>query len=308
MPAQPIPFTLVALVRIVAGAFSAISTLSLYAGIIIGDGLLALYNLVAPSLKRGSVVPTGQAGAAGLWPTYVEAKETDSRSPCPGLNALANHGIIPRSGRGVSFREVEKAIRHTYNFAPTFALVLPLYASQILCRDYWTGKFDLADIAAHNGIEHDASLTRNDVAHSLNQSSSQQELTKELLEGGTGTDGDLTPADFSHFASKRREHSRKTNQQYTMSTIHRVFSSANSAIMMTTFEGRVKDLAPWLLEERIPDGWEPRVRDNMGLTLSKLNITTTQIELGIEEEVRGAMTWLQGGKTSVPAQQRVRKV
>ena len=63
---------------------------------------------------------------------------------------------------------------------------------------------------------------------------------------------------------------------------------------MTTFAGRVDDLAPWLLEERIPEGWEPRVRDRMGLTLAKLNLTTTQIELGVEEEVRDALTWLQG--------------
>jgi len=301
---MPAPFATVVLLRIASSTWSTISTVLLYIGIIVTDGLLALWNLVTPGLKRGHVVPAGQPGAGGLWPQYVEPLETDSRSPCPGLNALANHGIIPHSGRDVSFREAAAAIRHTYNFAPTFALVLPLYAAQLLGRSFLTDKFDLSDVAGHNGIEHDASLTRDDAAHTINQSSSQQELTKALLDSASGPDGDLTAADFSRCTSARREHSRKTNKQYTMSTIHRVFASANSAIMMTTFEGRVKDLAPWLLEERIPDGWEPCVRDNMGLTLTKLNVTTAQIELGVEEEVRDALAWLNMG--DVPARQEIK--
>ncbi|EMD37165.1 heme-thiolate peroxidase [Gelatoporia subvermispora B] len=293
------PFVLVAFLRIVSGAVSLLSTVFTYGWIVIEDGLLTLLNLILPRLKPGYVVPEDAPGRSGLWPEYVAPQQSDSRSPCPGLNALANHGIIAHSGRGISFVEAEKAIRHTYNFAPTFSKLLPLYASQMLCRDYKTGTFDLADVAAHNGIEHDASLTRDDAAHTINQSSSQHALALELLTGGTGTCGDLTPADFSRFTSERRAHSRRANAQYTMSTIHRLFASANSAIMMTTFEGRVKDLNPWLIDERIPEGWEPRVRDRMGLTLTKLNLTATRIELGVEEEVRDQLKWFRGSKPIV---------
>lgn len=40
------------------------------------------------------------------WPTLLhsESKETEEiagRSPCPGLNALANQGYIPRDGRSI---------------------------------------------------------------------------------------------------------------------------------------------------------------------------------------------------------------
>lgn len=56
------------------------------------DFLLTLTNIVTPSIKAGHVVPEGHAGAGGKWPEYVPPGEDDSRSACPMLNALANHG------------------------------------------------------------------------------------------------------------------------------------------------------------------------------------------------------------------------
>ena len=55
--------------------------------------------------------------------------------------------------------------------------------------------------------------------------------------------------------------------------------------MLTIMGGRVKDLRPWLLEERIPDGWQPRIRSRMGLTAAEFNKTVLRVELGIEEHV-----------------------
>lgn len=56
------------------------------------DMVTALYNLVTPSLKEGHVTPKGTTGEGGKWPEYVAPVEGDSRSACPALNALANHG------------------------------------------------------------------------------------------------------------------------------------------------------------------------------------------------------------------------
>ena len=49
------------------------------------------------------------------------------------------------------------------------------------------------------------------------------------------------------------------------------------------------DLRPFLTEERIPDGWEPRVRHRMGLTMLEFNNTVLPVELGIREEVDGSI-------------------
>jgi hypothetical protein len=55
--------------------------------------------------------------------------------------------------------------------------------------------------------------------------------------------------------------------------------------MLTTLGGRVKDLRPFLLEERIPDGWQPRVLYPMGLTMAEFNWMAMQIEMGVKEEL-----------------------
>lgn len=55
--------------------------------------------------------------------------------------------------------------------------------------------------------------------------------------------------------------------------------------MLTILGGKVKDLRPFLLEERIPDGWQPRVIHPMGLTMAAFNRTALQVEFGIKEEL-----------------------
>ena len=69
-------------------------------------------------------------------------------------------GILPRSGRGISFVQLNHSVRDNYNVAPTFAWYIPNFIANFLGRSYSTGIFDLEDISVHNGIEHDASLTR----------------------------------------------------------------------------------------------------------------------------------------------------
>ena len=48
-------------------------------------------------------------------------------------------------------------------------------------------------------------------------------------------------------------------------------------------------MRPFLTEERIPDGWEPRIRHRMGLTMAEFNMTVLPVELGIKEEVDGSI-------------------
>ena len=63
-------------------------------GLYLWDILLVLYNLITPDLPAGQVIPEGNPGHNGLWPKYAPPGEGDSRSPCPGLNAMANHGTL----------------------------------------------------------------------------------------------------------------------------------------------------------------------------------------------------------------------
>lgn len=69
-------------------------------------------------------------------------------------------GILPRDGKNIKFNEFGSKIRSTYNFAPSFCFFVPNFAANMLKRNYNKDSFDLADLDLHNGIEHDASLTR----------------------------------------------------------------------------------------------------------------------------------------------------
>lgn len=64
------------------------------AGIFSWDILLTLGNLVRFSRPVGKVTPAGHPGYGGYWPEFKPPQEGDSRSCCPGLNAMANHGMF----------------------------------------------------------------------------------------------------------------------------------------------------------------------------------------------------------------------
>ncbi|KAI0943498.1 hypothetical protein AcW1_002648 [Taiwanofungus camphoratus] len=284
----------VAFVRLVTSLLSGLGSALLTVGLLICDLGLTLYNVFAPLRPANRVVPDHCAGAGGLWPRYVAPSNADSRSACPALNAMANHGILPRSGRGISFRQLNSAVRATYNFSPTFCFFVPNYIAGVLDKSYWTDTFDLSDISVHNGIEHDASLTREDTYLVPDQSRPSGRLVEELLANGTGPGGDLTPADLSRALGKRRSEAKQTNGQYSQSTFHKIFGSSNSSTLLTIFGGSAKDLRPMLLEERIADGWQPRIRRPGGLTLIEFQPTVLEVEFGIKEEVSNILqTWKQ---------------
>lgn len=67
----------------------------------------------------------------------------------------------------------------------------------------------------------------------------------------------------------------------------RSVSSANkvcsASTILTHFNGNPVDLRPYLLEERLPDGWEPTMTDAMGLTMMKFNNTVIPVEMLTDE-------------------------
>ncbi|KAG5643526.1 hypothetical protein DXG03_000718 [Asterophora parasitica] len=266
---------------------SSIVKVSQDVAVLVWDVGLTLVNLVSPKRKVGKVTPAGHPGADGKWPEFQPPKEGDSRCSCPALNAMANHGILPRDGRNISFKQLNHTIRATYNFAPTFCFFVPNFAANMLKKKYSKDTFDLADLDLHNGIEHDASLVRRDVYFEPNQATIHVPYVEELLASATGKDVDgnalLTIPDLSKISSKRRAEARAENPEFSLDKFHKVFGSSNSSTMLTIFGGRVPDLETVLLEERLPDGWESRIREPKGLTILTFNKTVLKVEKGIDE-------------------------
>lgn len=200
--------------------------------VIVWDNLLFLLNLVSPKLKKGEVIPKGLPGHHGSWPEYVKPKEGDSRSACPMLNALANHGVLPHDGKNVTFKELNAKVRECFNFAPSFCFFAPKFSADFMNKSYWNDRFDLADLNLHanNAIEHDASLTRQDAALVPDQGKPDQALVDDLLSEATGKTPDgslkLTDSDLARALSKRRADAKKTNKEYSETFFHNMFGSA----------------------------------------------------------------------------------
>lgn len=62
--------------------------------LLVVDIILTALNLFIPKRSPGRVINDKSApGYGGIWPKYRKPTEEDSRSCCPALNALANHGM-----------------------------------------------------------------------------------------------------------------------------------------------------------------------------------------------------------------------
>lgn len=57
----------------------------------------------------------------------------------------------------------------------------------------------------------------------------------------------------------------------------------SGSTLLTHFGGDIETLRPFLLEERLPDGWEPTMTDAKGLTITKFNKTSLPVELMTNE-------------------------
>ncbi|KAK5663839.1 hypothetical protein OQA88_42 [Cercophora sp. LCS_1] len=86
-----------------------------------------------------------------------------SRSPCTGLNVLANHGYLPRSGKNIDLPTLRTAVSLAFNYAPeTFDTAFQQAVDFNLTTTGNPLTFHLHDLAKHDFIEFDGSLAHND--------------------------------------------------------------------------------------------------------------------------------------------------
>ncbi|ORY77379.1 Chloroperoxidase [Protomyces lactucae-debilis] len=118
-------------------------------------------------------------GAAVNPHPWIPAGAGDVRSPCPALNALANHGFLPHNGRGMTVPILVQGLSEGLNVSPDFTIAIGSLGLTAGKRQL--GAFDLDELQQHNfPIEHDASLSRQDTyfgsANPFNNATWQQYL------------------------------------------------------------------------------------------------------------------------------------
>lgn len=175
-------------------------------------GAKAEVGVVAISANGDGAEATAQAQGPFVIPQYIPPTPADCRSPCPALNTLANHGLLPRNGKGIDYKQLKEALIGVYNLGPAFGFVFARAATKKFA-DPKTGEFSLCDllINVHNnaqpsgstGIEHSASMSRvdrpsMDFSHKNDFTQRSPSRAQVDLTLSRTTKGMFTLADFSN--------------------------------------------------------------------------------------------------------------
>ncbi|KAM0304590.1 hypothetical protein HYE67_001734 [Fusarium culmorum] len=83
----------------------------------------------------------------------------DRRSPCPMVNSLANHGYLPRDGLNITLDDLIEGFTDAINLDPA---ATTLVGKKALDTGDGTS-FNLDDLAKPGILEHDGSLSRDDI-------------------------------------------------------------------------------------------------------------------------------------------------
>ncbi|KAK5656903.1 hypothetical protein OQA88_4454 [Cercophora sp. LCS_1] len=176
------------------------------------------------------------------------------------LNALANHGYLPRDGKNISLTRLVSGFKESINLAPDATLIVGIKALQASS----TGNFftlNLDDLNKHGVIEHDGSLTRHDF-HSGNNHTFSPELFAAFI---AHFPGELISIEAAARARKDRlVVAEKTNPEFKMSSDDTRFSFIETASYLMVFakgvngEAKTEWVRKWFEDERLPyeEGWK----------------------------------------------------
>ncbi|KAK4148798.1 Cloroperoxidase [Chaetomidium leptoderma] len=196
-----------------------------------------------------------------------------SRSPCPGLNAMANHGFLPRSGENIDLATLRAAVGDAYHYEPAAADGPFNEAMSFnLTTTGNSSTFNLADLAKHDAIEFDGSLSRNDFFLGDNlhfDPAIWGTVAKRLNLYKTGPaekDKYVTVEAAAKARAARVKDAMRANRDFNASASQIQGSPGTTALYLTTLWDPKADAAPkaWIKaffeEERIPyrEGYSPQ--------------------------------------------------
>jgi Peroxidase, family 2 len=154
---------------------------------------------------------------------WEKPKKGDIRGPCPALNSLANHNIIPHDGKGMTIPLLQKALGEALNVSPEFGETLA-FLGTLTAPDPSKGQFNLDDLLKHNVFEHDASLSRADF--DLNNGQVQaldKKIFKEFMSHFDGLQN-VTLQAAADARYSRILDSRARNPKFTYTPQHQITS------------------------------------------------------------------------------------
>lgn len=211
-------------------------------------------------------------------PGIPQASYTDKRivrSPCPGLNALANHGYINRNGRNLTIPHLITGLQTGMNVGADFTTAIGT-AGLLSSPDPLEG-FSLPDLDEHNfPIEHDASLSRGDAyfGNDYSFNSTYWDMVLSHYAGVTKT----SIAVASKAKYSRVQNSMAINPTFTYGPREFILSYGETALYLQTMSDPYSGVANLSFvkslfeEERLPFllGWKPSTQPITLATLGQM--------------------------------------
>ncbi|KAK8052551.1 Cloroperoxidase [Apiospora rasikravindrae] len=206
---------------------------------------------------------------AGLCSAYPKAARDwkpsdlgDSRSPCPLLNALANHGYLPHGGRDLDRDTVLGALKEAVNIDRPLTDIFFQAALNMTVPLANATELSLHHLIQHNAIEHDASLSRPDAFFSSHQDVFDPAIFAETR--SYWPDPVISVRQAAAARLGRLQTSNRTNPAFELNKTGALASVAETAIYLIAFgdveAGTVRrEYVEYLFEhERLPLelGWE----------------------------------------------------
>ncbi|KAF2789084.1 Cloroperoxidase [Melanomma pulvis-pyrius CBS 109.77] len=195
----------------------------------------------------------------------------DARSPCPALNSLANHNIIPHDGKNLTVPLLVKAIVEALNVSVELATTVAT-AGLRTSSNPGSGTYTLDDLKKHNIIEHDGSLSRKDVDMGGNGEFSQETFDEFLGFFGGKEEITIPLAAAARWRAHlfrnlwgRIQSAKKSNPKFTFTASGQFNSYVESSIYMQLLKNPATGTTPlpfikiFFEQERLPfdEGWRP---------------------------------------------------
>jgi hypothetical protein len=211
---------------------------------------------------------------------FHPAGSGDVRSPCPGLNSLANHGFIHHDGRNMTIPHLIKGLAEGLNMGADFTVAIA-GAGLLSSPNPLGGSFDLDDLSQHNfPIEHDASISRQDAALGNDQpfyDPNWQQYIR-IFDGMTVTD--IPTASKAKFT--RYNDSLTKNPQFVYGLREAVLSYGENSLYLQTMADPISGKAylsyvrSLFEQEKLPYalGWRPSAAP---ITLVSLGLMITEL-------------------------------
>jgi hypothetical protein len=211
----------------------------------------------APAVENPLKLPVGvfYRPASEEMSGEIGTKAKFIRTPCPAINAMLNHGYLPRDGRNISSAQMRTALEVWYNSGDS----LSDFFLSVFPKDPNEPK-DLDFLSTHGIVEQDASLVHADVFFKKDPAAVDEALAKDLL-SRANENGLLTKKEIVR-TRKEREAALKERTGSGLGLKENFLQFCQSSALLRIFgdydkkEISVEHARAFMVEERFPKDYQ----------------------------------------------------